>query len=280
MPAGVTPTSLSEFGTRWRSLVRASDGSETVATLGPIDMPDLGFWSPLKEVSAASSALLQPSNMAMTRSSHYDVSSREYDTIYLWVNPGAAVVTDYSGRKTIAWSTIFRDQPGGGPGPMVWPMLAGWLDGTIPIPHPELQPPIDPADVASILSHDPFFAASVAPSAATLGADPRYRRLGVISFDGSVASVPPVAWSCDAPVTDATFPVLDTAEVPFGNHETLILQSTTVGADVACAVQTPGLAVGSSTPGCRAEADAFVDTAFGTILMLPRSIDPACTVAP
>ena len=272
MPRGLTPTSSSEFGTRWRSVVRAFDGSEAVAILGPIDTGGLEFWPPLKPITATSGALVQGSDGAMTRGATYDISSREYDQIALWLSPGAAVLTDYSGRKTIAWSTR-----GSGP----WLVSAGWLDGSIPMPPgiAAVLPPLDPSDVTSILSHDPFFAASTLTSA-TLAADPRYRKLGGVSFDGSVAYAPPVDWSCSAPVTDANFPVLDTAEVPFGDRETLILQNTTVGVDEACSVQEPGLVVGTSTPGCRFQADLFVDTVFGTLLWLPTSVDPACTVAP
>ncbi len=282
MPVGLNPPSSSEFGTRWRSVIRALDGSEAVAALGPIDMADLGFWPPLKPVTEESGALTYPFNGAITVGKQFDVSSREYDQIWLWVNPGAAVVTDYSGRKSIAWSTPNRDTYGGGPGPMVWTFLAGWLDGTIPMTPStaDLLPPLGAGDVASILSHDPFFAGSTAPDSATLAANPRYRKVGAASFNESAANVPPVGWSCSAPVTDASFPVLDTAEIPFGNRETLVLESTTVGVDEACVIQAPALALGSSTPGCRAEADVFVDTVFGTLLMVPTSVDAACTVAP
>jgi hypothetical protein len=281
MPSGNTPMCSSELGTRWRSVVRAFDGSETVATLGPIDMSGIGLWPPLKPVTAASGALVFPSNGAITLggAGGYDVvPSREYDQIALWVNPGATVSTDYSGGKTIAWSTPW---PGPGSGPNVRLVTAGWLDGSIPMPPgiAAVLPPLDPSDVTSILSHDPFFAAST-PTSATLAADPRYRMLGGVSFDGTVAYAPPVGWSCTAPVTDANFPVLDTAEVPFGDGARLVLQSTTIGVDEACVVQTPGLVVGSSTPGCRFQADLFVDTAFGTLLWIPNSVDPACTVAP
>lgn len=282
MPATYSPPTESEFGSRWRSVVRAFDGSEVVAALGPIDMPDMGLWLPLKPVTADFGVLTMPRNMAWTHSTQYDVPSREYDEIWLWVNPGAAVVTDYSGRKTIAWSSPNRNEPGGGPGPMVWVFPAGWLDGTLPIPPggADLLPPLDPADVASILSHDPFFAASTAPDTARLTADPRYRKVGTAAFDGPTALVPPLDWYCSAPLTDSNPPILDTAEVPFGDRETLVLQATTIGVEEACVVQKPALVVGSSTPGCRAEADVFVDTVFGTLLMVPTSIDPACTVAP
>jgi hypothetical protein len=275
----------SEFGSRWRSAVRSSDGSEAVATLGPIDMAYTAqSWPPLKPVTATSAALTLPDSQAWSYQMEYDVTSHAYDQIWLWLNPSAAVMTDRAGRKTVAWSTPDRNVANFGAGPMVWTVLAGWLDGTIPMPpaaFPPLDPPLDSSDFASILRHDPFFAASTAPDAATFAADPRYHFLGTAWVNGWGSSATPhTGWSCGAPTTDANFPVLDTAEIPFGDRETLVLQSSTVGVDGACTVQTPGLLLGTSTPGCGFEAVVFVDTAFGTLLMAPRSVDPACTVSP
>lgn len=272
----------SEFGSRWRSAVRSSNGSETVATLGPIDMTDTAqSWPPLKPVTATSGALTVPENQAWAYQMEYDVISHAYDQIWLWLNPSAAVLTDRAGRKTVAWSTPDRHVANFGAGPMVWTVLAGWLDGTMPMPaFPPLDPPLDASDLAAILRHDPFFASSTAPDAATFAADPRYHLLGRATVGGGVRATPVTGWACGAPITDANFPVLDTAEVPFGDREALVLQSSMVGVEGACTVQTPGLVLGTSTPGCRFEADVFVDTVFGTLLMVPASVDPACTVAP
>jgi hypothetical protein len=275
------PAGSSDLGTRWRSIIRAPDGSEQVAELGPIDMGTGGTWPALQAVTTAWGALIQSRDMSLTVSSWYDVSSHELDQILVWLNPAAAVTTDFSGRKTLAWSS---PGPARIAGPQVWPFLAGWLDGTVPVP-PNVAPllaGLDARDLSDIVSHDPFLAAPGRTSS-SFAADPRYRHLGVASVEPAtptspVTATPPTQWlPCAAPLSDGESPIFEEVDLPFGKGETLALQRSTLAVDTACPSQAPGLTVGTSTTGCYFSADVYVDTAYGTLLMAPTSVEAACT---
>lgn len=273
---GVTtfPPTASDLGSRWRSLVRAPDGSERVATLGPLDVGHF-IWGPLVAVTGASAALVQPSSGAMGTFSSVDVPARQDDQLLIWINPAVAVATDYAGGRSVAWSS-----PGGGAD--VFIAEAGELDGTVVNSNPYIQAILDTfdaADRAAILLYDPFYVPGWDPSA--IGTDPRFERVAgfVPIWEAPAPVVQPLTWTpCDGVLDDGDFPVLaQSAEVPYGTGEIFTLQHSVLSAAAACAPQHPGLMVGTSTPGCSIRADVFVDRAFGTLLMVPTSVSSACT---
>src|SRR5574342_511625 len=272
---GVTtfPAAASDFGSRWRSLVLSRDGSERVARLGPIDVGRY-MWGPMVPVTGTSAALVQPSSQAMGTFSPMDVPTHRNDQLFIWMNPTAAVVTDYVGGRSVAWSS-----PGGGAD--VFIALAGWLDGTVATSNPYIQAILDTfdaADRAAILRYDPFYVPGWDPSA--IGTDPRFERVtwSITISEGSAPVVQPLTWTpCADTFGDADFPVLaQSAEVPYGTGETLRLQHSVLSTNAACAPQHPGLMVGTSTPGCTIRADVYVDQAVGTLLMVPTSVSAAC----
>jgi hypothetical protein len=154
------PAAASDLGARWRSLVRASDGTETAALLGPSDV-GAGLWDPLVKVTAASAALVQPSSQAVGYSPVIDLPSPEQDVFYVWINPAAAVTTDYAGGRSVSWS--WRSEcgyPGGCRSPMVYRLSAALLSGTATTQNPDVQGILDSlsaADRATILAYDPWF---------------------------------------------------------------------------------------------------------------------------
>ncbi len=280
---GVTtfPPTASDLGSRWRSLVRAPDGSERVATLGPLDVGHF-LWGPMIAVTGTSAALVWPSSGAIGLSSLVDVLPRQDDQFFIWINPAVAVATDYAGGRSVAWSS-----PGGGAD--VFIAAAGWLDGTVVPSNPYIQAILDTfdaADRAAILQYDPFYVPGWDPSA--IGTDPRFERMvGGLQVQGGFVSiwealapvVQPLTWTpCDGVLDNGDFPVLaQSAELPYGTGETLVLQHSVLSAAAACAPQHPGLMVGTSTPGCTIQTDVFVDKAFGTLLMIPSFVSAACT---
>ncbi len=274
-PVASIPPASSQFGSRWRSLVRSADGSESVAALGPISVGS-GTWGPLTPVTMSSGALIQPLNEALGVQSTLDVNSHEGDQIFVWLNPAAAVTTNYIGEKTVAWSTKVSHGVGGA---LVMPFYAGWLDGAIPMPSnvQDLLTGLDASDLAAILKRDPFFEPP-GRDPATIGSDPRFRRLETVFIDPNHLGSASAAWTpCAETLTDATFPVLAEEEIAFGARETFVLQHSFLTANAVCTPQQPGLVLGTITPACSISADVLVDTMFGTLLTLPTSVTPSCT---
>lgn len=276
------PATDSDFGSRWRSLVRAPDGSERVAALGPIDV-SRGLWGPMMPITATSAALVQPSSVAMGFFTYLDVPAHSQDVIFIWMNPAVAVATDYAGGRSVAWSSTTGPCTGlACPGADVFMALAGWLDGTVVPSNPYIQAILDTfdaADRAAVLEYDPFYG-PVGRDPSTFAGDPRFQLLANVSIDSLAAPVVrPLTWTpCAGTLGDGDFPVLvESAEAGYGNGETFVLQHSVLSTDAACAPQHPGLVVGTSTPGCTIQADVFVDEVFGTLLMIPSAVSAACT---
>jgi hypothetical protein len=276
------PPSASDLGARWRSVIRARDGSESVATVGPghLDTGPYGTWNHLVPVTSTSAAFTEGTNAAVAFSTPLDVMSPETHVFFVWINPAAAVVTDYAGGKSVSWSwTAACSRPGGCIGPTVQTVEAGMLTGSI-IPTPFAQAVIDafdPADRAAILAHDPYFDPP-GRDPATIAADPRFRHLGTAKVGPASASTPSTAWiPCTGPLTDGAFLPFTSVERPFGAGETLVLQHALLSTSPTCTLQQPGLHLGTSTPGCEMVADLYVDTMFGTLLTVPSSVGASCT---
>lgn len=275
------PTAASDFGARWRSVVRARDGSEVVATLGPGDLGSSGTWGPLIPVTETSATLSQPSNVSLTSYGDTDVSPHELDLIFIWINPAAAVTTDYVGNKSVSWSwTSDCSYPDGCLGPWVFPFYAGQLSGAIAASNPYMQAMLaafDAADRSTILAFDPYFDPP-GRDPSTIPADPRFQQLGAASLGPHYAITPPLTWTpCPGTLTDAGFEVMAETEVPFGAGETLVLQHSVLSTSASCTPQLPGLYFASSAPECMLGAEVLVDRMFGTLLMLPTSVGAACS---
>jgi hypothetical protein len=276
------PPASSALGARWRSVVRATDGSEVVATVGPDDLaPGNGFPWGMAAVTETSVSLYQTYG-ADTLLSVLDVHSHEGDGIYVWINPAAAVITDYAGNKKVSWSwTSACSYPGGCDGPFVFTIAAARFDGTAgPPPNPYLQAVLsafDDHDRATILAYDPFFDPP-GRDPATIPDDPRFLHAGSASVSPSSDVTPAVTWMpCTGTLMDAGFQPMAKSEVPFGSGETLVLEHTVLSTSATCALQSPGLYLATSTPGCAMSAEVYVDTMFGTLLMLPTEIGASCT---
>jgi len=278
LPPGLTASS--DLGARWRAVVRSADGSESAAPLGPITTGP-GDWGPVVGVTEASAVMALPTSAAMWwAQSDADVQSHDSDLFLIWINPAAMVATDYAGNKSVIWS--WRSDcsyPAGCGGPYVFTFSAEQLSGKVIPIDPYVKAMIDAfdqADRSTILAYDPFYAG--AATTATLGADPRFKALGTASLNPYQAIAPPTSWlPCASSLTDDTFLPLAETEVPFGQRETLVIQHGVLSTSVACKQQLPGVLVGSTSPTCFFDAQTFVDTMFGTLLMVPSTLSEGCT---
>ncbi len=273
-----SPAAASDLGARWRAIVR-SGGEERVASVGPIS----GVRR-LARVTDASAAWADPRGEgALGIASVVDVHSHDRgDGIALWVNPAAVVVTDAGGGRSVAWSVsqACPDSYGCDPSGHLVRVPAGMLAGTVP-PTPRFQSLLDwlgPDDRAAILAYDPFFDPANDPS--TIPSRARFAYAGAFAVDEGSASFPNVRWTpCDGTLTDAAFAVLEeTPSIAFGQGDTLVLQHSILSTSAACAVQAPGMALASTTPGCAIAGDVYVDRLFGTLVFLPSSVAPGCVV--
>lgn len=274
------PPAASDMGSRWRSIIRAADGSEKVATVMP------GDGAGIVQVTPATVALADLACRLGGLPDFVDVPSIESDTFFLWVNPGAVVETDAAGGKFIRWSSSSRCIDGSRCPlePAVVPLAAGWLDGTVPLPNiPYFRNPVNaltPADRAAILANDPRFNPP-GRDPATVAADARLRSAGLVRMTAGASGSPsPVAleWTpCAAPLSDENFTAFGQLEIAFGQGDTLIVQQTLLAASAACTVQQPSLRVGTSTADCAIDANVLIDTMFGTVLMVPTLVTPSCT---
>ncbi len=278
--SGRLPASASDLGARWRSIVRASDGAETAASLGPSDV-GAGLFAPLTQVTGASAALVQSTHVAVGSSPVIDLPSREQDQLLVWINPTAAVVTDYTGGRTVSWS--WRSDcgyPGGCTMPLVYPISAALLSGSATTPNPYVQGVLDALDAedrAAILAHDPWFhPGGLDP--ASLPSDPRFVHVASSSVSPGRSELPPTSWApCTAPLDDAGFAILGEETYPYGHRSTLAVQYGALATSTACAAQQPGLLLSTSTAGCGMTVEVYVDRRFGTILTVPSSPTAECT---
>jgi len=79
----------SDLGARWRSVIRAADGAETVASIGPGGLDPQSSW-PFSRVTAQSGALTMPASLGMGLRPQKDLAAPDEDIFLVWVNPAAA----------------------------------------------------------------------------------------------------------------------------------------------------------------------------------------------
>src|SRR3954470_6706499 len=272
--------SSSDFGARWRSVIRAADGSEKVAAFAPGNVGPYG-WT-LYPVTATTVAMGQRPDSWITESSGSDVTSAQTDSLFVWMNPAAVVETDAGGGKFIRWSSAPSCIDGSAcPTAAVFGLAAGWLDGTLSQANPYMQALLDaftPAERAAILAYDPRFNPP-GRDPSTVAADARFRSAGVAEATTGISVYPSPRWApCATRLSDDGFVPFAAAEIPFGNGQTLVLQHSAVATSTSCAVQQPSLKFGTSTSGCGIGANVLIDTMFGTLLTVPTAITAACTV--
>lgn len=278
------PPADAEIGSRWRSVVRAYDGSERVAAIGRFDT---GGGLLAQQVTPASEAVRvhgggPESGSTGVFSFFYDVASKARDWILIWVNPVAIVSTDYAGNRKVEWSWSANCySPFECLGAQALALTPAELDGTTPPYNPYARPFVDAltaAERAAILRYHPLYDPPERDPA-TIASDARFLFLGTAALAPGGASYPSPAWTpCDGTLSDAEFPVLAQMEVPFGwGSGTLLVQHSVYSISAACETQWPGMVLGTSTPGCAITADLYLDTAFGTVFPVLVSATPECT---
>ena len=283
------PATSSDLGIRWRSVVSAEDATESVAAAGPTG--GVGYYltfGSLAPVTPSTVAMAMAPNEATLFPAQSDVPSHEDDQIYIWINPAAAVTTDYAGNKAVSWSFTSDCQYFAAcNGAQTWPFTAGMLDGTYPPPtnleYLEIFNYFTPEDRASILKYDAFFDPP-GRDPSTIATDARFDHVTTtkIDFSSSPASSVDVSWRpCTAPLTDNAFQVLaQSSQNPFGMNESLMTQNTVVSLSSSCPVQMPAVQIGTSTPGCSIGSEVYVDKMFGSLVMIPSGVTAPCTTTP
>lgn len=269
----------SDLGARWRSVIRTADGAESVASIGPGGLDGPLSW-PFSRVTAQSGALTLPVSRGMGLRPQKDLAAPEEDIFLVWVNPAAAVVTNFAGERSVSWS--WRSDcvvPGGCDGVTIREYSGYVLAGTRP-PAVEILSEIaswDAADRAAILAHDPRLAPGGFDPAA-LADDPRFQSVGPASISPGIADTVSTLWApCAAPLSDEGFAALHEATAGFGDHATLAIQYGALATSTACTPQQPGLVLATGTPGCSMGVGAYLDRRFGTVLAVPSSPTAECT---
>jgi len=269
----------SDLGARWRSVIRAADGAETVASIGPGGLDGLSSW-PFSRVTAQSGALTLPASRGQGLFTQKDLAAPEEDTFLVWINPAAAVVTNFAGERSVSWS--WRSDcvaPGGCDGVTIREYSGYDLTGTRTPVEPVLSEIAswDAADRAAILAHDPRLdPAGFDPAA--LADDPRFLSVGPASISPGVADTVSTWWiPCAAPLTDEGFAALHEATAGFGDHATLAIQYGALATSTACTPQQPRLVLATGSAGCSMGVGAYLDRRFGTVLAVPSSPTAECT---
>jgi len=269
----------SDLGARWRSVVRAADGAETVASIGPGGLDPQSSW-PYSRVSAQSGALTMPASLGMGLRPQKDLAAPEEDIFLVWVNPAAAVVTNFAGERSVSWS--WRSDcavPGGCDGVTIREYSGYVLTGTRTPVEPILSEIAawDAADRAAILAHDPRLAPGGFDPAALAG-DPRFQSVGPASISPGIADTVSTLWApCADPLTDEGFAALHEATAGFGDHATLAIQYGALATSTVCTPQQPRLVLATGTAGCSMGVGAYLDRRFGTVLAVPSSPTAECT---
>ena len=274
------PPADSEIGSRWRTVVRAPQGSEQVAALGRFDAGYGSFFAHL--VTDASGAVSGGTGTAWGFHSASDLPAYARDTILVWVNPVAIVSTDYAGNREVEWSwsaNCFGPFECLGAHTLVF--TPAELDGTTPVVdyyRKEFLDWLTPAERAAILRYHPLYDPP-GRDPDTLASDPRFLLLGAASLAPGWASYPIPAWTpCDGGLSDADFPILAQTEVPFGwGSGTLLVQHSIQSISATCHTQQPGMVLGTSTPSCELTVRLYMDTVFGTVLPGLAYATPECT---
>jgi hypothetical protein len=269
------PSVSSELGARWRSTVRHSDGTERVADVGRLDDAGGSFFLNQFSETAVDTSI----GGAQGWGNAGDVPSRAADSIVVWVNPVAIVSTDYVGQRKIdwSWSGSCFFLPFACTGAMAMHLTVAELEGAVVSGDPNhaaFLSTLSAAERTAILQHDAFLD-PVGRDPASIRSDPRFEYKGVASL-GVSSSVPDLSWSpCANAQTD--FPVYREVELPFAvSSDVLVLQYSAVLGAPGCAVQQPSLTISTTTPGCEASAEVYVDRMFGTLLTLPLGVAPSC----
>jgi len=257
------PQSDSAIGTTIRAVIRGANGADRVAGVGALPAAaDL-------ERSSATTLRAGRSGGIWTLSNDLDLRTAGSDVISVWTNAVVTVSTSYVGDKTVHWSLSPR---------CFIPVLCGGADylslstalarGGVSVggPADDFLASLGPDGRAALHAFDAREAGAVA--------FPRYQWLTSVPADETVTRSVSVTWQpCAAP---AAFEVLAETTVPLAGGDTFVLQYG-VQSDAACTAQRPGVLVGTSTPGCRFRAEVLVDRLFGTVLMQPSAVSPACT---
>ncbi len=284
-PRGDASGLRSEVGARWRSLVRAGGGSEQVGALGRLDVgqPDVYTLHPVQvayPVTATSGAVTLEPPAGVVLPSMLDVPATEQDYLEVWVNPVATVTTDFAGNRTVDWSwsgSCFGKSCEGAL--TVW-LAFGEITGTVPHPagtaNEMFLATLSDAERAELLRYHPLLDPP-GRDPATLASDARFLSLTRLQVPNSIGTIiGNELWTpCAGTLTDADFPVLHEAEIPFGDG-TLVVQHSVQSISPICTAQSPRLLLMAGSQ-CAMEADFYVDRAFGTVLGVPTSVSAGCT---
>jgi hypothetical protein len=278
----MAPSANSEIGGRWRSVIRSPVGPDQVASLGRVDAGTGGFLA--QQVTAASVATGEGTGFSEGWQAPVDVPSVAQDQIRVWVNPVAALATDFAGNRWVEWSWSAN---------CMWPpamecngafgmdLAPGELDGSTPAVDyykRAFLANLTDGERAAILRYHPLYDPP-GRDPSTLAGDPRFGFLGTASVSPSAASWSSPTWiPCSGSLQDADFPVYAQTETRFGSgSESFLVQHSVQSITAICTTQEPGLQLGTSTPGCLIQADLYMDRAFGTVLAIPTLTSPECT---
>jgi len=279
-----TPPGKSQLGTRLRAVLVDGQGKRTVLS-ADVTTGAFGQYG-LSVVGSTSVAVGMVPGDGLGISSVRDVYPSSFDQVFVWVNPTLHVVKDAGGnqRGVWGWSGTCFWPPGtnGGNGcsaPNVFDYVLEELDGTQPGPSYKeafLQT-LQPDERAAIRAYDRM-ASNPPPSVLELDSDPRFLHLGEVLLNQPVTVAPSTGWTpCASVASDADFPVFASTEYRLSASETVVIEQSWLTTTSTCSPQTPGIAVGTSTPGCQAAATAYVDRMFGTLAFLAEPATAACT---
>ena len=278
------PPGKSQLGTRLRAVLVDAQGARHLLS-AEVPSPGLGQYG-LNVLGGTTLAVGMVPGDGWGLSNVVDVGPIQFDKLLVWVNPTLRLVRDAGGnlRGVWGWSGTCFWPPGayGGQGcsaPNVFDFDLGELDGSLQSPSYKeafLQT-LATAELAFIRGYDRL-ASSPPPTAAELDSDPRFVRLGQIEMEPAGSLVPGTGWApCPSTASDDDFPVFATTTVPLSASETMLIEQSWLTTTPVCSTQTPGLAIGTSTPDCRASSTLYVDRMFGTLAFLPGNAEPTCT---
>lgn len=274
--AGAAPfqeRSLSPHGARWRTRIRAADGTERIARARE---PDDGgsAWS-LARVTPESVALVAPDAPEVLMS-EVDIPDHALeDRILVWVNPSATIETDFAGERWIRWS---MREPLPRCGWMAWlqvvPLLPAFLDGTVPAPEGSCAEAfvssLDARERAEILSYDVFFAPADRP-VQSLFEDARLEPIANEQVRPYAERPGYLTWRWTGSLADADYEVLSSSELPGIGDETLLVEHGRFAVDVPPSERSYAVFLATSSPTCDVGAALLLDGRFGTALMAVSS---------
>ena len=279
-----TPSGESQLGTRLRAVLVDAQGKRTVLAADVVTGALAQYG--LSVLGSSTLALGMMPGDGIGLSNVRDVYPSTQDRVFVWVNPTLHVVKDAGGHQTGVWGwsgTCFWP-PGtsggnGCSGPNVFDYVLEELDGTVPSPSYKeafLQT-LEPDELTSIRGYDRM-ASNPPPTILEIMDDPRFLHLGEVLLNQPGTVAPNTGWTpCQSVASDADFPVFASTEIRLSASETVVIEQSWLTTTPTCTAQSPGLAVGTSTPGCQATATAFVDRMFGTLAFLPEPSTAECT---